>query len=121
MADERESRLPAWARDELNRLRTGLSVAEGEIKAINEENERLRVLVTGKYIDKETDADTFLVQNDIEGSLPLGAGVEVRFADFYSVRYGEGEAGDAKVLVIETDESMQIRPSTSYTIVVAHM
>jgi hypothetical protein len=50
--------------------------------------------------------------NQTAAELPLGRGPDIRLADFYTVRYGDHrETSGARVLVIETDKPLQIRPT----------
>jgi hypothetical protein len=122
MPVDREKRLPVWVRDTLRSLRQELESADRHAASVEEENERLRAVIEGRFTGKPED-DTFLINDDTAKELPLGKGPDIRFADFYTVRYGDARTsgggatanltGGARVLVVETDKPMQIRPTLS--------
>jgi hypothetical protein len=110
--DEREKKLTPWVQALLRKLRSQLEVTEVELQAVTAENERLRNVVEDKYGTRDDDSDTFLVNEDTAAELPLGKGPTVRFADFYGVRCDQSKTADgARVLIVETDDPMQIRPT----------
>jgi len=114
--DQREVKQPVWVLTRLNFLRTALGQARREAGLLYEENARLRTLIEGKFAG-ETDADTFLVNEETGKEVPIGKGCDIRFADFYSVRHdrldqGSTGTGGARVLIIETDTPLQIRPTS---------
>jgi hypothetical protein len=50
----------------------------------------------------------------------LAEGAEIRFADFYQVHYGNHETtGGTRVLIVETDDSLVIRPVNQNTVIIA--
>lgn len=109
--DERESKLPTWAREMIRGLR-GRVQASGE--RIAELEGRLAVYqgleqpVRGEHAD----SDVVLELGDTVDTteVPLGKGHTVRFADFYHVRHGKHDmTGGAPVLCVYTDQAMQIR------------
>jgi hypothetical protein len=120
MLDEREKRLPVWAQEKLRGLRQELESAVRHADFVEEENTRLRAVIEGRFTGKPED-DTFLINDDTGKELPLGKGPDVRFADFYTVRYGNARStgptqnltGGARLLIVETDKPMQIRPTLS--------
>lgn len=123
-ADDREAKLPQWAREKLSVLRRDVRWAAGDNVKLQAENERLRDLVDSKYKGEHADADTFLVDEDTANELSLGKGPDIRFADFYSARYTAVDSrvastGGARVLIIETDADMQVRPVGSRVIIIA--
>lgn len=122
--DEREGKLPRWVRGTLYALRRDVRWAADDKVKLQAENERLRDLVDSKYKGEHADADTFFVDEDTAKELSLGKGPEIRFADFYSARYaavdrGVASTGGVRVLIIETDADMQVRPVGSRAIIIA--
>lgn len=72
------------------------------------------------------DDDGYRVVEVLDGAanmdplLVLPDRAEIRFADFYQVRYGDTEiTAGARVLVIETDSPMIIRPASQTTTLIA--
>lgn len=111
-AASREEALPVWAKTLLAGLRKELADAKGDTERAEAETRRVLNQLDGKLAADDSGADTFLVDAETANELPLGTGPDVRFADFYTVRYGNhDESGGARVLVIETDAAMQIRPT----------
>lgn len=56
---------------------------------------------------------------NMEPLADLPEGAEIRFADFYQVHYGSSEGtGDARVLVVETDQPMIMQPMAPYRIII---
>jgi hypothetical protein len=120
--DEREPKLPAWVQEKLRVLRERLRQEAAGAELAEEENARLRTLIEGKFAG-ETDADTFLVNEETGKEVPIGKGCDIRFADFYSARYGRLDqggisTGGARVLIIETDKPMQIRPTLDPCVII---
>jgi hypothetical protein len=119
--DAREAKLPQWTRDLLRDLRRQQVFQEKAIAQLDDENELLRALADGKFAE-ETNADTFLVSEDTGKEVPLGKGASIRFADFYSARYDDPQrwmrTGGARVLIIETDTPMQIRPTIDPCVII---
>ena len=59
-------------------------------------------------------------RNGMEPLADLPEGAEVRFADFYQVRYGDHETtGDARMLIVETDTPLVVRPAGQTTVLIA--
>jgi hypothetical protein len=127
MPDEREKKLPVWAREKLYGLRQELESSVRHADFVEEENARLRAVIEGRFTGKPED-DTFLINDDTAKELPLGKGPEIRFADFYTVRYGDARTsgggatanliGGARVLVVETDKPMQLRPTLDPCVII---
>jgi hypothetical protein len=122
MSDEREKKLPVWVRETLYALRQELESASRHSGFVEEENDRLRGVIEGRFTGTPND-DTFLINDDTAKELPLGKGPEIRFADFYTVQYGDVRSvghgatgnlvGGVRALVVATDKPMQIRPTLS--------
>jgi hypothetical protein len=117
--DEREDKLPAWARGIITDLRLALrnEIASANVRVgeAEMENSRLRALTDDRR-NASGDADTFLEDEEV----PLGRGTHVRFADFYTAHYGTHETtGGARVLVVETDKPMQVRPLDLDRVIIA--
>ena len=99
--DDRLAKLPLWAQEEIRKLR-------GDVAALRDVEAQLLEELHGIAAD-ETDTMLELPESGIEK--PLGNGVSIRFADFYTVRYSDPGSG-GRVLFITTDQAMAILPTT---------
>lgn len=109
--ETRFQRLPAWAREELRKRADEIKRLEGTLEAVEAENNRLRVALTGKA-EVGGPSDTFHVNDDTGAKLPLGVGASIEFgpAGRFDVRY---EAGG---LLIESQGAMAIMPDYNQSI-----
>ena len=112
--DQRESRLPLWASEILSRLRQEIESLERAAAAQAAENERLRIVIAGKY-SGGTEADTFYVNDDTAQEIPLGKGPTIRVGGFFDVRYDAGKGA----LLVEGDRAVQVYPESDYEVAVA--
>lgn len=119
--DPREDKLPAWARESLGGLRSSLSAEQARVRELEQQVELLKGLAAEKQ-NGHAYSDTVLVLDDEDATeVPLGDGREIRFSDFYSVRFGaHDDTANVRVLVITTDAKMTIRPTNfSQEIIIA--
>ena len=117
--DEREGKLPGWARGIISGLRSDLSHERSRTAELEQEAETLRRVASGAHGDETADTIVIL-DNEDATRIPVQGACDVRFADFYAVRYDADPAGGgARVLIIETDQPMQVRPYDRDAIVIA--
>jgi hypothetical protein len=86
-----------------------------EVRAAEEENDRLRMVIDGKYGGDAGDANTFYVNDDTAQKIPLGRGVTIRFDDYYDVVYDRLLG----VLVVQGDQAVAVYPVSDYEVAVA--
>lgn len=119
--DPREDKLPVWVRELIGQLRSDVQAGRDRVATLESEMELHRRLAREKQ-NAHAYSDTVLVLDDEDGTeIPLGDGREIRFSDFYSVRFGaHDDTANVRVLVITTDAKMTIRPTNfSQEIIIA--